>query len=141
MNPAVWGRLTPQQFRFGGYAVQGRTLTLRLGLDALLETYVGRQPEPVAPAPLPALARRAAAVARSDLHIPVVADYAVLEPVIAKALDRRARRPSRDRGLRQTSPHGSTISPVYGTGEGRDCGGWQLQRGLRSAADRQGPAG
>jgi len=118
VNPAVWGRLTPQQFRFGGYAVQGRTLTLRLGLDALLETYVGRQPEPVAPAPLPALARRAAAVARSDLHIPVVADYAVLEPVIAKALDRRARRPFVIEGYGNVTARFDNIT-VYGTGEGR----------------------
>lgn len=118
VNPAVWGRLTPQQFRFGGYAVEGRTLTLRLGLDALLETFVGRQPDSIAPAPLPPLARRAAAVTRSELHIPVVADYAVLEPVIAKALAKRAQRPFVIEDYGTVTARFENIT-VYGTGKGR----------------------
>lgn len=117
-NPAVWGRLTPQQFRFGGYEVGGRQLTLRLGLDAQFETFVGMKPEGSTPAALPPLARRDPSVKLSDLHIPVVADYAVLEPVIAKALAQRSQRPF------TISDYGSVTAKfdnirVYGTGNGR----------------------
>jgi hypothetical protein len=118
VNPAVWGRLTPQRFRFGGYDVKGRALTLRLGLDAQLETFVGMKPEAVSPTPLPRLARRAKDAAESILHLPVVANYAVLEPVIAKALDKRAARPFviKDYG-KATATFDDII--VYGTGKGR----------------------
>lgn len=117
-NPEVWGRLTPQQFRFGGYAVKGRELTLRLGLDALLETVVGRKPEATAPTPLPPLARRGKDDAQSVLHVPVVADYAVLEPVIAKALAKRAERPFRIEDYGSVTARFDNIV-VYGTPGGR----------------------
>lgn len=117
-NPPVWGRLTPQQFRFGGYAVTGRELTLRLGLDALFESFVGIKPEVAQPGPLPPLAPRDKGQARSILHIPVVADYAVLEPVIAKALAKRAQRPFVIADYGSVTASFDNIK-VYGTGEGR----------------------
>jgi hypothetical protein len=117
-DPAVWGRLTPQQFRYGGYEVKGRVLTLQLGLDALFETFVGMKPEAVTPAALPPVARREKGTERSVLHVPVVAGYAVLEPVIAKALAKRAQRPF------VIDDYGSVTASfdnirVYGTGKGR----------------------
>ncbi len=117
-NPAVWGRMTPQQFRFGGYTVQGRELILRLGLDAMFESFVGIKPDAAAPAPLPPLARRDKAQAKSILHVPVVADYAVLEPVIAKALAKRALRPFVIADYGSVTAQFDKIT-VYGTGEGR----------------------
>lgn len=117
-DPAVWGRLNPQQFRFGGYAVQGRTLTLRLGLDTLMETFVGIKPDRIEPGALPPLARRDKAVRASELHVPVIADYAVLEPVIAKALAKRAQRPFVINGYGSVTAQFDEIT-VYGTGEGR----------------------
>ncbi len=118
VNPEVWGRLTPQSFRFGGYDVQGRALTLRLGLDAQLETFVGTKPAAVSPSLLPALARRAKDAPQSILHVPVIADYAVLEPVIAKALTKRAARPFviKDYGT-VTATFEDIV--VYGTDKGR----------------------
>jgi hypothetical protein len=118
VNPEVWGRLTPQQFRFGGYSVKGRELTLRLGLDALLETVVGHKPKGVAPTPLPPLARRDRAETRSVLHVPVIADYAVLEPVITKALAKRGARPFRIKDYGSVTATFEDIV-VYGTPEGR----------------------
>ncbi|MCL9981777.1 MAG: DUF4403 family protein [Erythrobacter sp.] len=118
VNPAVWGRLTPQQFRFGGYDVKGRALTLRLGLDAQLETFVGKKPAAVSPAALPPLARRAKEAPQSILHVPVIADYAVLEPVIAKALTKRAARPFVIKNYGSVIATFDDIS-VYGTGQGR----------------------
>ena len=117
-DPAVWGRLTPQQFRFGGYAVKGRTLTLRLGLDALFESFVGIEPGVVKAGPLPPLARRNQQQNRSILHIPVVASYAVLEPVIARALAKRSRRPFVIEDYGKVTARFANIT-VYGTGEGR----------------------
>lgn len=117
-NPAVWGRLTPQQFRFGGYDVRGRELTLRLGLDALMQSFVGMKPEGAEPAALPPLARRDKAVKTSVLHVPVIADYAVLEPVVAKALAKRAQRPFVIEDYGAVTAQFDDIA-VYGTGEGR----------------------
>ncbi len=118
VNPAVWGRLTPQQFLYGGYQVQGRELTLRLGLDGRLETFVGKQPDAPAPAALPPLARRPAATAPSVLHVPVMADYAVLEPVIAKALAKRAKRPFVIADFGSVTAEFGQVT-VYGTPPGR----------------------
>jgi hypothetical protein len=117
-NPAVWGRMTPQQFRFGGYTVQGRELVLRLGLDGMFESFVGIKPDAAEPAPLPPLARRDKAQTKSILHVPVVADYAVLEPVIAKALAKRAQRPFVIADYGSATAQFDKIT-VYGTGEGR----------------------
>ncbi|RNJ63295.1 MAG: DUF4403 family protein [Porphyrobacter sp. IPPAS B-1204] len=117
-DPAVWGRLTPQQFRFGGYAVNGRALTLRLGLDARMETFVGIKPDRVDPSALPPLARRDKVVRTSELHVPVIADYAVLEPVVARALAKRAQRPFVIEGYGSVTAQFDDIT-IYGTGEGR----------------------
>lgn len=117
-NPAVWGRLTPQQFRYGGYDVRGRELTLRLGLDALMETFVGMKPPVAEIAALPPLARRDRTKRMSRLHVPVVADYAVLEPVVAKALAKRARRPFVIEDYGSVTARFDDVT-VYGTGEGR----------------------
>lgn len=117
-DPAVWGRLTPERFRFGGYSVAGRTLTLRLGLDALLETFVGMKPERRQPSTLPALARREKSLKTSDLHVPVIADYAVLEPVIAEALAKRSQRPFVIEDYGSVTAQFAGIT-VYGTNDGR----------------------
>jgi hypothetical protein len=117
-NPAVWGRLTPQQFRFGGYEVKDRQLSLRLGLEALFETFVGRRPDKITPASLPALARRDKSQTDSIMHVPVVAEYAVLEPVIAKALAKRAARPFVIEDYGSVTASFDKIT-VYGTTGGR----------------------
>lgn len=117
-NPAVWARLTPLQFRYGGYDVRGRELTVRLGLDALLETFVGIKPDAPPPANLAPLAPRAKNAGPSVLHVPVVADYAVLEPVIARALDKRAQRPFEIENYGSVTATFDQIT-VYGTPTGR----------------------
>ena len=117
-NPEVWGRITPQQFRFGGYEVAGRDLVLRLGLDALMESFVGMKPEPAALTPLPPLAARDKAAKVSRLHVPVIADYDVLEPEIAQALAKRSRRPFKIDEYGSVTAGFSDIT-VYGTGDGR----------------------
>lgn len=117
-NPAVWARLTPQRFLYGGYDVRGRALTLRLGLDGTFETFVGAKPEQAAPGPLPPLAPRPKTTRPSVLRVPVIADYAVLEPVIAKALAKRAARPFVIANFGSVMAEFSEIT-VYGTPQGR----------------------
>ncbi|MFN4038780.1 MAG: DUF4403 family protein [Erythrobacter sp.] len=117
-NPAVWARLTPQQFLYGGYAVRGRTLTLRLGLDGMFETFVGYKPEETRPGALPLLAPRPATTQPSVLHVPVIADYAVLEPVLEKALRKRAARPFVIEDFGSVMAEFNDIT-VYGAPQGR----------------------
>ena len=54
-NPPVWMRVTPQELQYGGYAVHGRQLVLRLGMKALTETFVGDRPTNPAAIALPRL--------------------------------------------------------------------------------------
>lgn len=91
-RPPVWMRLTPQTLRYGGYEMQGQRLRLNLGIDALTETFVGARPDDPTPTPLP---RMAPVVQQGGLrfHIPVMADYRELEPVLLRALTKRSQRP------------------------------------------------
>lgn len=88
-KPPAWMRITPKRLGFGGYHVSGRKLTLLLSADALTETFVGNRPaDPVAtplPPPVPTTGKRGI-----NFFIPVLADYAQLEPVVKRALVKRA---------------------------------------------------
>lgn len=92
-NPAVWGRITPKRFHYGGYSITGQRMVLSLGLEGQLETFVGTRPAAPEPGPLPPVEGLAMKGGEAILKVPVVADYAVLEPVLAEALAKRAGRP------------------------------------------------
>jgi hypothetical protein len=92
-NPPVWMRVTPQRVGSGGYRFEGDRLRLTLGVDALTETFVGQQPQPASITPLPGLTRLGRGVEGLSLSMPVVAEYSELEPVLQRALTRRAQRP------------------------------------------------
>lgn len=88
-RPPAWMRISPRRLGFGGYRVDGRRLVLTLAADALTETFVGARPPDPKPTPLPPPAPMAG---RRGLNffIPVLADYAQLEPVVHRALVKRA---------------------------------------------------
>lgn len=88
-KPPAWMRLMPQRLGFGGYRVRGRTLEMMLAAEAFTETFVGDRPSDPAPLPLPPAAGH---IGAQGLHfyIPVLADYAQLEPVVQRALRKRA---------------------------------------------------
>jgi hypothetical protein len=90
-NPPAWMRITPHRLGFGGYRVEGRTLRLLLSADARTETFVGDRPDDPAPTALPPPSRVAS---RPGLrfHIPVLADYRELEPVVQRELRELAAR-------------------------------------------------
>ena len=133
-NPPVWMRLTPQQPIFGGYALQGRTIRVDLGLQALTETFVGKEPAAPAVSALPPPSRGEGDHALR-FFIPVLADYAELEPVIARALAKRARRPF---DLPAFGPVDAQFEEVtaYATGQGRIAVGLKI-----AATPRSGPLG
>lgn len=91
-NPPVWMRITPRRLFYQNYALSGGRLRLDLGMEAVTETFVGSRPADPAPTPLPRL-ERSDAERQLRLFIPVVGDYAELEPVILSALVKRSARP------------------------------------------------
>ncbi len=88
-NPPAWMRLTPKRLGFGGYRVTGNKIEMILAADAVTETFIGARPEPAQPTPLPPPSARLGPKGLR-FFIPVLADYAQLEPVIARALHKLA---------------------------------------------------
>lgn len=84
-NPEVWMRVTPKGFGYGGHQVIGRTVSLLLEFEAGSETFVGPRPPDPDPGPLPLLGKLEGAPG-FQLIIPVVADWAILERELEKAL-------------------------------------------------------
>jgi hypothetical protein len=93
-NPPVWLRLTPEQLRFRRYHIAKGVITLELGATARTETFVGERPAdpPLTPLPPPAPFQIAPDTG-FRFHIPVIADYAELEPVLEKALKKLEKKP------------------------------------------------
>lgn len=84
-RPPAWMRIAPRRLGFGGYRIEGRTLTATLAAEALTQTYVGDRPPDPTPIPLPPPAPRIGARGLR-FFIPVVADYGQLEPVVLRTL-------------------------------------------------------
>jgi hypothetical protein len=129
-NPPVWMRVTPQKLSYGGYSLSDGKLRLKLGMEALTETFVGPRPADPAPIPLPRLTR-AAGGERLRFFLPVIADYAQLEPVILKALAERSQRPFEVPGI---GPVTARFEKVVGYG----TTGGRIAVGLTLAARRAG---
>jgi hypothetical protein len=91
-NPPVWMRVTPQRILYGGYRIDGQRTNLNLGLEAITETFVSGRPTDPAPTPLPRLVRETPKP-HLDVRVPVIADYAQLQPVVNRALAKRSKRP------------------------------------------------
>jgi hypothetical protein len=91
-NPPVWMRVTPQRILYGGYRIERDRMNLNLGLEAITETFVSGRPDDPTPTPLPRLVRQIPQP-HLDVRVPVIADYAILQPVVDRALAKRAARP------------------------------------------------
>lgn len=90
-NPPAWLRITPQQLGIEGYRVNGRQLTIDIALQARTETMVGERPGDPEAVALPAMAGD---IGGTGVHVavPVLADYAQLEPVVLRELTELAER-------------------------------------------------
>lgn len=84
-KPPAWMRITPQQLGFNGYRVNGRQLEMTLAARTITETFIGDRPADPEKIPLPPPAK-ITGERGLNFYIPVVADYAQLEPVIERAL-------------------------------------------------------
>ncbi|WP_227339924.1 DUF4403 family protein [Sphingopyxis sp. P8] len=91
-NPPVWMRVTPKRILYGGYRIDGRRIRLDLGVEAVTETFVAKRPADPVPVPLPAL-DNGVPEPQLDIRVPVIAAYAQLQPVVDRALAKRAQRP------------------------------------------------
>jgi hypothetical protein len=91
-NPPVWMRITPRQLSYGGYHINARDIVLKVELEAGVETFVGERPPDPPATPLPPSGKIDGPVGFRVIA-PVIADYAQLEPVLAKALNKLAAKP------------------------------------------------
>lgn len=116
-NPPVWMRVTPQRILYGGYRIEGQRMNLNLGLEAVTETFVSGRPTDPVPTPLPRLVREMPRP-HLDVRVPVIADYAILQPVVDRALAKRSARPF---VLPKLGPMMVTFGPstIYGAPGGR----------------------
>lgn len=121
-NPPVWMRVTPQALSYGGYRIAGERLTLRLGMTARTETFVGPRPPDPAPTPLPRARRVESPDGLIRFTIPVIADYRELEPVLMRALTKRSARPFAVPGIGPVNARFGSVT-MYGTTGGRIAAG------------------
>lgn len=137
-KPPVWMRVTPQRILYGGYRLDGTRINLNLGIEGVTETFVSDRPDDPKPTPLPKLVRDTPRP-HLDIRVPVIADYAQLQPVIDRALAKRATRPF---VLPKLGPMMVKFGPstVYGAPDGRIAVGADVEAKLeaRSGAPTRG---
>ena len=131
-RPPAWMRVTPKRLGFGGYTVDRRTLVLTLSADALTETFVGARPADTAATPLPP---PAASVGKQGLNffIPVLADYAQLEPVVHRVLVKRANKGITLAGIGPVDVAFGNVT-IYATSGGRLAIGVQAKAKARNTS-------
>lgn len=129
-NPPVWMRVTPQRILYGGYRIDGQRLKLNLAIEGITETFVAGRPDDPKPTPLPKLVRETPRP-RLDIRVPVIADYAQLQPVVDRALAKRALRPF---DLPKLGPMDVKFGPstIYGAPDGRIAVGADVEARLQA---------
>lgn len=131
-NPPVWMRVRPRSLEYGGYEIEGRTLRLKLGMQATTESFVGDRPAAPKLAALPAMTRASGPTGRVAFAIPVIADYRQLEPVLMKALVKRSARPFDIPGIGDVRASFKGVT-IYGTTDER------IAVGIEFTARQVGP--
>jgi hypothetical protein len=134
-RPPAWMRISPQELQYGGYTIADNRVTLRLGLRAITETFVGDRPADPPATPLPPLKRLAGDPGKLTFFIPVTADYRQLEPVLLRALVKRQSRPFDVPGVGPIWARFNHVT-AYGTTGGRIAVGLNF-----NASDEAGTIG
>ena len=129
-NPPAWMRVTPRRLGFGGYRVVGRNLQLTLAAEALTATFLGPRPADPAPTPLPP-PLPVPPERGLRFFVPVLADYHQLEPVVQRALRKRAAKGITLAGIGPVDAQFGTVT-VYATTGGRLAIGVDAQAKARS---------
>jgi hypothetical protein len=131
-KPPAWMRITPQRLGFGGFHVRGGRLEMSLAAEAKTETFIGARPSDPVPTALPPPAGK---LGRDGLRffVPVLADYAQLEPVVLRALRKRA---AKGITLKAIGPVDATFDKVtvYATGGGHIAVGIQAEVSARRSS-------
>ena len=103
--------------RFRHYVVGKGLLTLNLAVTAKTETFIGERPTDPVPTPLPPPAPEAIAPNSGfRFHLPVIADYEELEPVLERALGKLAKRPLELPGIGPVTPEFGKVTMFATTG-------------------------
>ena len=128
-NPPAWMRITPQKLGVTGYNAGKSQVTINVAAQLLTETFVGDRPAEPEPTPLP----QASAEMKQlgfVFHTPVIADYAQLEPVVLRALQKRA---AKGITLKKVGAVDATFDKVtvYATENGRVAVGADLTAQLQ----------
>lgn len=131
-NPPVWMRATPRTLGFGGYHVAGDHVDLIVSAEALTETFVGGRPKDPAPTPLPPPVH-ARATPGLRFSIPVLAEFRQLEPVVERALAKRAAQ-----GI--TLPNVGPVDAGFGKVTIYATEGGKLAVGIEATAKARGSA-
>ncbi|TRD12345.1 DUF4403 family protein [Erythrobacter insulae] len=125
-NPPVWMRLTPRSLAFDGYSASRNSIAVNMQLDAGTEVFVGDKPQKPDAAPLPDMIAGNARDQKLALTLPVIAQYSQLEPVIARALNRRAKRPFPVPAIGDRMVELRSVS-AYGTSQNRVAVGVEFE--------------
>lgn len=122
--PPVWLRLAPQRLYFNNYSINGDVLTLAIGASAVAQSFVGSEPKPLPATPLPPQAEVPPnALAQFRLQLPVVADYAGLERLVAANLKPLEAGPMQVRGL-------GAVTATFGKVQIHETSGGRVAIGL-----------
>ena len=116
-RPPAWLRVTPTGLGLSSYAIRGRKLNLTIAAEAITETFVGDKPAKPEPTPLPP---QIAPLREKGLRVfvPVVADYAQLEPVVLRALRKLAARGIKLQDIGHVEADFQKVT-IYATDNGR----------------------
>ncbi|MBO9518148.1 MAG: DUF4403 family protein [Porphyrobacter sp.] len=116
-NPPAWMRITPQGMGLAGYTVNGRKVTLTVAVEAKTETFVGDEPPAPKPTPLPPQIANVEDVGL-NFFMPVVADYAQLEPVVLRELRKLADKGIKLEGVGSVNAQFDKVT-IFATDNGR----------------------
>lgn len=117
-DPPAWMRVTPTGLAVAGYKVEGRKVKLTVAAAATAETFVGdERPEPAKVTPLPPQMARIPP-GGVKVAVPVLADYAQLEPVVLRALKKLAAKGIAIEGLGRVETDFRKVT-IYATENGR----------------------
>lgn len=131
-NPPAWMLVAPRRLGFAGYRVDGRRLTMTLSAQALTQTYVGDRPADPTPVALPP-PTRSPGPAGLRFYMPVLADYAQLQPVVQRTLRKLAAKGITLTGVGPVDAEFGDVT-VYATTGGRLAVGVKAKVKARAAS-------
>ncbi|WP_340589324.1 DUF4403 family protein [Erythrobacter alti] len=123
-DPPAWLYLQPRKVGIASMATTRSSLVLNLVMEATTRTYLGERPEPPEPASLPPNEVPQGA-GQLDLFLPVLSEYALLEPIVLRELRVLAESGINLPGVGQVDAHFTSVE-VYPTQGGRIAVGIEL---------------